>query len=310
MSSYVWGESDTQFFYHLSPDLVLDSIDRLSVRTTGRVLTLNSMENRVYEVEIEPSGIDNPTPSDHFVVAKFYRPGRWSEEQIRQEHQFLLELKEAEMPVIAPLTFDGESLFKLFDHQLFYALFPKRGGRPAEEMNPTQLERIGRTLARLHMIGESKEATHRIRMTPENFGKKNIDYLMSQQFIPVDLRESFEGVARRVVQKMEPLFQDIPLQRIHGDCHLGNVIVREDTPYLIDFDDMVMGPRVQDIWLLVPGFDQESIDRRNILLDAYDEIYPFDYRQLKLIESLRTLRYLHFAAWIGKRYQDATFQHT
>ncbi len=309
MSSYVWGEAETQFFYQLSPDMILDSIDRVGLRSTGRVLTLNSMENRVFEIEIEPIDQSSASASDHFVIGKYYRPGRWSEKQIREEHQFLLDLAEAEMPVIAPLQFAGETLFKLEGHAIFYAIFPKKGGRPADEMNKTQLERMGRTLARLHMIGASKPAPSRLQMTPYTFGEQNISFLMQQNFIPSALRESFEQVARRVVSLMTPLFEGVALQRIHGDCHLGNVIVRDDTPYLIDFDDMVMGPRVQDIWLQIPGIDEESVERRNILLDAYEEIIPFDYSQLKLIEPLRTLRYLHFAAWIGKRYEDATFQH-
>lgn len=308
MADYVWGDKETQFFYSLSPELILNSVDNLGIHSTGRVLTLNSMENRVYEVEIDPLDPDTTNPSDHFVVAKFYRPGRWSEEQIREEHAFLFDLQEAEMSVIAPLKFSGESLFQIPEHKIFYALFPKKGGRPADEMNKTQLERMGRLLARLHLIGSSKMASHRLKMNPLTFGQQNIEYLLSSGIVPESMREVFASAAHNVIEKMKPLFEGVSFQRIHGDCHLGNVIMRDDTPYLIDFDDMVMGPVVQDIWLQIPGRDEFAIENRSILLEAYEEIAPFPYEQLRLIEPLRTLRYIHFAAWIGKRWEDQSFQ--
>ncbi|EQC51649.1 serine/threonine protein kinase [Bacteriovorax sp. DB6_IX] len=308
MSQYVWGDSETQFFFHLNPDTVLDAIEALGLKTTGRCLTLNSMENRVYEIEIDTPLISTQSPSDNFVIAKFYRPGRWSKEQILEEHEFLKDLKEAEIPVIAPHEFDGGTLFKLKDHELYYTLFPKRGGRAPEEMNEEQLQIMGRLLARIHNIGAQKEAKSRIHINPTTFGEQNLKFLLDGKFIPAHFEHSYKESVETLCQLIHPLFKDIKTHRIHGDCHKGNIILRDDNPFFIDFDDMLMGPAVQDVWLVVPGTDQESIIDRNILLEAYDSMRSFDYQSLKLIEPLRALRYIHFSAWIAKRWEDPAFK--
>ncbi len=310
MAKYMWGDNETRFFYELNPGLVLDAIDSLGLVTTGRCLPLNSMENRVYEIEIDLPSSEVKSPSDRFVVAKFYRPGRWSENQIREEHQFLEDLEEADISVIAPLKFDGETLFKLEDYDLFYTVFPKKGGRVPDEMNREQLEITGRLLARMHNVGVTRKAEHRIQITPETYGKQNFEYLLHNDFIPTHLKPSFETTMNELQNLITPLFEGVTTHRIHGDCHLGNIISREvEGPFFIDFDDMLVGPAIQDIWLVVPGEDEEAIKNRNILLESYDSMRSFDYRTLKLIEPLRALRFIHFAAWTAKRWEDPAFKH-
>ncbi len=307
MSDYIWGDKETQFFFELTPDLVLQAVEDLGLKTTGRCLTLNSMENRVYEIEI-----DNPQaviPSDHFVVAKFYRPGRWSREQIQDEHDFMFDLQAEEVPVVAPLRFESESLFQLKEHQLLYTLFPKKGGRLVDEFSVEQLQIMGRMLARLHNVGAVKAASHRIQISPDSFGLQNLRFLLESRLLPAHLEASYQQVVEELCARMQPLFKKAATHRVHGDCHLGNIIWRPDEgPFFIDFDDMLMGPAVQDIWLVVPGTDSYAVNDREVLLEAYENMRSFDRSQLKLIEPLRALRFIHFSAWIGKRWNDPAFQ--
>ncbi|WP_127714278.1 serine/threonine protein kinase [Halobacteriovorax sp. HLS] len=306
MSQKMWGDKETQFFYQLGPDQILDAIDNLGLETTGRTMVMNSMENRVYEIEIY-SNSDNI--SEHSVIAKFYRPGRWSKEQILDEHKFLQELDEEEIPVIAPMSFNGETLFLDENSGLYYCVFPKKGGRAPDEMNIDDLEILGRTLARLHNIGASKKAEHRLEITPQNYGLKNLEYLLDKKVIPPHLEQSYKSLVEKICAISSPLFKKDKFIRLHGDCHIGNIIRRDETAlHLIDFDDMVMGPEVQDIWLAIPGIDNEARQDREILLEAYETMRPFAREQLKLIEPLRTLRFIHFSTWISKRWEDPAFK--
>jgi Ser/Thr protein kinase RdoA (MazF antagonist) len=304
MSQYMWGDNETQYFYALTPELVLDAVEELGLQTTGRCLPLNSMENRVYEVEIEG---DFENPSDAFRVAKFYRPGRWSAEQILEEHQFLQDLVDAELPVIAPIQYEGKTLFKLKEANLWYTLFPKKGGRAPDEMNDEQLEIIGRLLARLHSIGLGKQAKHRITLDTQSYGLGNLQFLLDNDFLPSHLRDPYKQAVETICSLSAPYFEKAKFQRVHGDCHIGNIIWRENF-YLIDFDDMVVGPPVQDIWLILPGRDAEAIRQREVLLGAYETMHPFDRSSLALIEPLRALRFIHFSAWIAKRWEDPAFK--
>jgi len=309
MSDYMWGDNETQFFFNLTPDIVLDAVDALGFKTSGRCLALNSMENRVYEVEIEVDESQIKSPSDKFVIAKFYRPGRWSEQQIRDEHQFMMDLNEVEVPVVSPLSFDGETLFKLKDSDLWYTLFPKKGGRVPEEMNEEQLEIMGRMLARLHNVGEIKSAQHRINISPETYGIQNLKFLIDNKTIPPQYEQSYKMLVEKICELSAPLFANVKTHRIHGDCHWGNIIWREqEGPFFIDFDDMLVGPAVQDIWLVVPGRDQYALQDRAILLESYQTMREFDHSTLKLIEPLRTLRFIHFTAWTAKRWEDPAFK--
>ena len=297
--SDIWGHNETQFFFELTPEKILNSIDKLGFLTTGRVLTLNSMENRVYDVEVE----------DGFIVAKFYRPGRWSKEQILEEHEFLLDLKNEEINVIAPLVIDDETLFKLDDHEIFFTLFPRVGGRIPDELNDDKLEELGRLLARLHNIGERKEAKHRMTISPQSFGRNNLEALLKTEHLPELYKSSLVSLVNELCDMSEPLFKGIKSIRIHGDCHRSNLIYREgEGNYLLDFDDMLTGPSVQDIWLVVPGNDQEARSDRALLLEHYETFREFNYHELKLIEPLRALRYIHFATWMAKRWDDPAFK--
>jgi len=301
-----WGSGKTQFFYQLDPVSILKYIDDLGLRTTGRCLPLNSLENRVYEIEI-----DNPKAkhvSENFVIAKFYRPGRWSKEQIKEEHQFLFDLVEAELPAIAPLTFDGESLFETQDGELYYCVFPKRGGRNPDEFNEDQLRQLGRLLGRLHLIGQKRSGEHRVELNVTNYGVQNLQSVLEDKHIPDNYRESYETLVKQFIETINPLFKKIAIQRIHGDCHKGNVLYNEDHGFFfIDFDDFVRGPVVQDLWTLIPGRDDYAKKERDIFIEAYELWNDFPHQQLKLIEPLRGLRTIHFDAWIGKRWADPSF---
>ncbi len=308
MTSNLWGSTKTQFFYELSPDLVLDTIENLGFKTTGRVMTMNSMENRVYEVEIE-SESDNP--SDHFKIIKFYRPGRWSKIQIQEEHDFLLDLVEQEVPVIASISFeqfDGQTLFTLKDPELYYTVFNKQGGRAPDEFSNEDIEQVGRLLARLHNVGSMQTAPNRLRLTPDIYLKSNMDFLLDQKFIPSHLELSFKNVLEGIYNLSKDQFKNIHFQRIHGDCHLGNILRRGDVFHLIDFDDMVTGPCIQDMWLLLPGRDDYAANLRSRLIDSYATMRDFNYEEIRLTETLRALRMINYSAWIAKRFDDPAFK--
>jgi Ser/Thr protein kinase RdoA (MazF antagonist) len=303
-----WGDESTKFFNELTPDRILDAVERsLGVRCTGRAMALNSMENRVYELELE---LDEPprNPSARFRIAKFYRPGRWSETQIREEHQFLADLQELEIPAVAPLAFvDGDTLHRLPDVGLWYAVFPKIGGRSPDELSDDQLAQVGRLLARMHNVGASRPAPHRIALTPETYGLTNLRYLVDGNALPPELRPSYVATVESICSLTAPWFADAGQQRIHGDCHLGNLLSGRDGLFFVDFDDMVRGPAVQDLWLLVPGRDEEAQRQLQVMIAAYEMMRPFDRRSLRLIEALRALRFVHFSAWIARRWQDPAF---
>lgn len=302
----VWGDGETEFFYQLDPAAILDHIDKLGYKTTGRCLALNSLENRVYEIEIEND--DAKTASEKFVIAKFYRPGSWSKEQILEEHQFLFDLQEAEIPVIAPLKFDGVSLFETNPRKLYYCLFPKRGGRGPDELTDSMARDLGRLLGRIHLIGRKRPFEHRVTLSPETYGEANLESLLAMNLIPENFKQSYESLAQQFINLIKPHFQNIALQRVHGDCHWGNVLYTEqDGFFFIDFDDVVKGPVVQDLWLMIPGRDQEAARLKELFLESYALWSDFPRSQLKLIEALRGLRYLHFDHWIAKRWQDPSF---
>lgn len=308
MNSNIWGANETQFFFNLTPDIILDAMESLGYEITGRCLALASMENRVYEVEIELDEADIKSASDKFIVTKFYRPGRWSREQILEEHQFLFDLESEEVPVIAPIKINGESLFTL-EGGIHFCVFPKKGGRAPQEMNDEQLQTLGRQIARLHIVGESRKAEYRLSLTPENFVTNNVSYLYDEQKIPAHLETSYKARVDELFEKTNTLFSGVKTQRIHGDCHWGNVIHRDNEGmFFIDFDDMLVGPAVQDLWLINPRGGDEGRRQFNLMLEAYESMRHFDDKELKLIEPLRAYRYIHFSSWIAKRWADPAFQ--
>lgn len=300
-----WGNEKSKFFNSLTIDKVLNSVESLGHKTSGRVLQLASMENRVYEVEIYP---ENPMHvSDHFKIVKFYRPGRWSKEQIQDEHNFLFDLKDNEIHAIAPDKYEGASVFE-DEEGLYFCTFPKQGGRACDEWTDSLLEQMGRLLARLHNTGKSQIASHRLKLNIDTFGRANLTTLLSNKIIPHEFEASYKNIAEQIFQVATPLLAQLKLQRIHGDCHHGNILLNDGQPFLIDFDDMSMGPVVQDLWMIIPGRDQESLRQRNILIQAYQSMAEFNLYELKAIEALRALRIIHFSAWIGLRYEDNSFK--
>ena len=314
MSQSVWGDTETQFFYDLTPGRILDAVEASTgLRCTGRALALNSMENRVYEIELDLD--ERPkNPSDRFLITKFYRPGRWTRDQILEEHQYLAELAELEIPVVAPRPFiDGSTLHQLPDGGLYYAVFPKIGGRSPDELSESEIAQVGRLLGRMHNVGAAKPAQHRLKLTPESYGTANLQHLLASGIVPRDVEKEYAQVIHDIVQLTSPWFQAATSHRIHGDCHRGNLLMGRTsaegngTLFFVDFDDMVTGPAVQDLWLLIPSRDEHSVRLLNAMLEGYESMRAFDWSTLRLMEALRALRFVHFSAWIGRRWQDPAF---
>lgn len=287
-------------FNNLTPENVLDAVEAGGRQCTGRFIILNSYENRVYQLELD---------DESMVVGKFYRPGRWSKEAILAEHQFLRELEEVEIPVASPIELSpGETIGEI--DGIYYSLFPRIGGRNPEEFNEEQLQVVGRLLARIHNVGAQAEAPERVKLTPTSYGHANLQFMLDEGMIPEDCRENYKVTTEILLARMEPLFNGINYQRIHGDCHLGNLLWTPAGPTFLDFDDMVMGPAVQDVWMLVPSYDDEGKRQRETLIEAYEQFRSFDPAEIRLVEPLRALRYIHYTAWIGRRWEDPIFRKT
>jgi Ser/Thr protein kinase RdoA (MazF antagonist) len=276
-------------FNDLPPDLVLNLIeDALGVRCTNICRPLNSYINRVYELE-QADGLG--------LVAKFYRPGRWSHAALKDEHDFLLELESHEIPVVAPLRQkNGETLGC---HQaMFFAVFPKKGGRSFDEYSDDQWLQLGRLLGRAHGVGAQRKPKERLTMAPHLSTREQVDYILSNDFIPTDLAKQFEPITSELIAAIAPLFDNVEMIRIHGDCHFSNLIYRPDESfYIIDLDDMAVGPPVQDFWMLLPGYLNDSLVEIDLFLEGYETFRDFDRRTLRLIEPLRAMRYIHYTAW-------------
>jgi Ser/Thr protein kinase RdoA (MazF antagonist) len=303
-----WAGEEARCFFELTPERMLDAVEQAGVRTTGRVLQLASMENRVYQVEIE---LDHEphSASEAFRVAKFYRPGRWSREQILEEHRFLTELVADEVPVVEPDEIgDQGTLGEAAGLGIWWTLFPRVGGRAPDELDHEQLRQLGRLVARLHITGAAGSAPSRLRLDIETYGYGNLDLLLDAEALPASVAERYQALVEQICEMSAPWFEDVDYQRIHGDCHAGNVLWNDSGPFLVDFDDMVRGPCVQDLWLLAPGQDTDAVVRRDALLEGYEQLRDFDRGTLRLIEPLRGLRLVHFSAWISKRYEDPAFQ--
>ena len=277
----------------LTPEVVLDAVDALGLRTDGRLLALSSYENRVYQVWLE----DNTS-----VVAKFYRPGRWSEAQIDEEHAFAHELAEREIPVVAPIH---KGSFPDF----IYAVYPRRGGRTPELGDPKTLEWIGRFLGRIHAVGATRRFAHREALTPRNFGHDARAYLLESSLVPADLLEAWKAVTEQALQLVEACCGRCEAKgiRLHGDCHPGNILWADEGPHFVDLDDARMGPAMQDLWMLLSG-DRAAMSRQlHDVLKGYEQFMRFDRTELHLLEALRTLRLIHYSAWIARRWDDPAF---
>ena len=289
-------------FSTLTPDLLLDALASIGILGDGRLLALNSYENRVYQV-----GVEEQLP----VVVKFYRPGRWSCEQILEEHAFSLELADAEIPVVAPLLINGNTLQQYQD--FYFAVFPRRGGRVPELDQEGRLEWIGRFLGRIHAIGAQQAYRHRPGIDLHSFGAEPAQWLLEHQFIPADLTPAYRSVVEQALEGVKYCFDragDIATLRLHGDCHLSNLLWTESGPHFVDFDDSRMGPAIQDLWMLLSGTQEEMNLQLAELLEGYECFHDFNPAELHLIEALRTLRLIHYSAWLAKRWDDPAFPMT
>ncbi len=285
-------------FDALTPDLVLDAVESLGYRSDARVLALNSYENRVYQIGLE----DRPP-----LVAKFYRPDRWSDAVIREEHAFTRELAGYEVPVVAPLACRQDTLFQ---HAGFrFALFPRCSGQPLQPDNPEQLFRLGQLLGRLHAVAASQSFRERDTLEPARSGQAALDTLLDSGLMPKALRQPYSQLASELLRQITRAFQQTPCTfiRLHGDCHPGNILCQEDHLWLVDFDDCQSGPAIQDLWMLLAGSRQERQLQLAELLEGYQESADFDTSQLRLIEPLRALRLLTYSAWLARRQDDPAF---
>jgi len=288
-------------FFSLTPSSVLDSVEEVlqreepDLRATGRALALNSLENRVYDIELD---------DESHIITKFYRPGRWTFEQIQEEHDFLFSLDDLEIPVVAPLLIAGESLFTQ-PSGIFFALFPKVKGRLRDELDKDQLLTMGRYLGRIHNL--EFPFRHRLTININYWALEPLNHLLRSDFLLRDYRPRFEQIVRAIAEIAEPILKAKPAIAVHGDCHLGNTLWQQDAPFFLDFDDAVLAPTVQDLWMIVRGRDAQAVEQREKILEGYEVFRPFDRSSLGLIEPLRALRMIHYSAWIAKRWTDPSF---
>ncbi len=286
-------------YAELTPDRMLDALASVGLRPDGRLLGLNSYENRVYQVWME----EEPP-----LVAKFYRPARWSDAQILEEHAFALELAEREVPLVAPLLIDGRTLHEFGGYRL--AVYPRRGGRTPELEDAKTLEWIGRFLGRIHAIGAVRGFKQRPALDIESHGTEPREFLLASKLVPADVLDAWKaatGLALDGVRRCYERAGKMKGIRLHGDCHSGNVLWTDDGPHFVDLDDSRTGPAVQDLWMLLSG-DRASMTRQiSDVLSGYEQFHEFDPRELALVEALRTLRLLHYSAWIARRWDDPAF---
>lgn len=287
-------------FAGLQPEDIVATLTDLGFDCDGRFLALNSYENRVYQI-----GIENDRP----VVAKFYRPGRWSDESIFEEHQFSIDLAAQEIPVVPPLEIQGSTLKHSGHYRL--AVFPCRGGRSPDLDNYALLTQLGRLVARIHLEGELSSFAHRPRIDIDSYGVDSMDFLLENNFIPDDNYDAYESVAELVLDGVEASFEragDTREIRLHGDFHPGNVLVNQDRLHIVDLDDCRHGPAMQDLWMFLSGDRAEQTPQLEALLEGYQSFRSFDPRELHLIEALRSLRIMHYAAWLARRWEDPAFK--
>ncbi|MCA9672486.1 MAG: serine/threonine protein kinase [Myxococcales bacterium] len=293
-------------FFSLTPERVLAAVERSGHYTTGLCYALNSLENRVYEVEL-----DDRTR----VVCKFYRPGRWSADAIGDEHRLLAALREAEIPVCAPTPFeDGETLHAT-DDGIFFAVFPRTGGRCPDELTGDEFEQLGRLLGRIHNVAASLSLAHRPRIAPETYGTACLEKILARGGMSPGVQARYEDAVKRLVGIGERLYQGVETFALHGDCHRANLLRGRaagagqitDQFYFLDFDDCGVGPAVQDMWLLLPARPADCPRELDSMLAGYELFRPLAHPTLRLIELLRGLRYVRYAAWIAERWDDPSF---
>lgn len=293
-------------FSKLTPDFIMDAVESLGLLCDGRNFALNSYENRVWQV-----GIDETTP----IIAKFYRQDRWSLAQIEEEQTFCFDLKAQELPVVEPMVVDGKSLFHYqgFD----FALFERKGGHAPELDNPDHLYQLGQLLARFHLVGEKSDFNQRPALNLDTFGRASVDHVLTHLTAEVDdfqisshTLENYKQIAEQLIAKLVekmPYYDDIQTLRVHGDCHGGNMLWRDDAPHFVDFDDARTAPAIQDIWMLLSGDRFQQQGQLLEILEGYEEFKQFNRKEIGMIEIFRSLRLLHHAAWLAKRWSDPAF---
>jgi len=286
----------------LTPDAVITAVEATGRLCDGHQLALNSYENRVYQV-----GLEEADP----VIVKFYRPGRWSRDQILEEHAFTLELQDAGLQVVAPLVDDeGRSLHAYGD--FLFAVYPRRGGH-APEPGGELLGLLGRSLGRLHAVAAGRRFRYRATLDLEQFGEASREFLLRNDFIPAELVPAYESLSDQLLQRMRQLLADFGTQRrfrLHGDCHVGNLLWRGEQLWFVDFDDCMNGPAVQDLWMLLAGERDQQLRQLSELIEGYSMFHDFHPGELVLIETLRTLRVMHYSAWLARRWSDPAFPHS
>jgi Ser/Thr protein kinase RdoA (MazF antagonist) len=289
----------THPYDRLDPDMIIDAVESAGFRSDARLLALNSYENRVYQV-----GIEDSTP----LIAKFYRPERWTQAQILEEHQFSLELQEAEISVVAPLVDEQGNTLHTYEGFQF-ALFPRRGGYPPELDNLDNMLVLGRTLGRIHGVGQAGKFTQRHTITVQRMLTESREFLLDG-FIPRALLPAYESLSADLQRMVESVYREVTARdviRIHGDCHVGNILWRDGTAHFVDFDDCCTAPAIQDFWMFLNGERHERELQLSELVEGYSEFCDFDPRQIRWIEALRTMRLMHYAAWLARRWEDPAF---
>lgn len=294
-------------FDELGPDAALDAVERAGMRPTGHCAVLRALENRVYDVRLEDGA---------HVVVKFYRPGRWSRAAVADEHRFLLDLRDGEIPVCAPLALpgagdDGDGPDTVGDRGgILFGVWPRTGGREPEEPTDEQLAILGRLLARIHAVGARRRPSDRPTLDAETALLDPLDELLDRGVLPTHCEERYERAVEALADLYDARSEGVPLLRIHGDCHRGNLLSGRDGWFFLDFDDFVVGPAVHDLWVLAPGRDAEGARQREALLAGYRQFQDFETRWLGLVEPLRAARFLKLSSWIARRWDEPQFRST
>jgi Ser/Thr protein kinase RdoA (MazF antagonist) len=311
-------------YTQLTPDAVINSIESMGYWSDSRILALNSYENRVYQIGIEQELADTKSDNNNHtsacppannkdkpapLIAKFYRPNRWSDQQIIEEHEFTQQLFDLDIPVVPPLQFEQQTLLNYDGYR--FSIYPRRGGHAPDLDNGDHLEIIGRFIGRIHGVSRNQPFKHRPSVTIQSYAIDSRNFLLDSNFIPKDLIPAYETITQDIINHIEAVFAAMPYKTIglHGDCHPGNILWRDDRAHFVDFDDARNGPAIQDLWMLLSGdYSQRCIQIADIL-EGYTDFCDFDQAELNLIEPLRAMRLMHYAAWLARRWEDLAFPH-